>query len=174
MSWIVQSLWNDRERIKHSTRKEVVTVYEFYPGSGTDEPVNDDTASYDDPCIESEEFNDLLIVEKAVDELKELGLLSPSDLDVLNDNRDSFRTRNQKYVFDKRFSYVCERIAYYLGGYFTDDGYISYLTKKHKLSPKQVETVRAYMKSQFKNKTLSKGYRIENNHEETRFVTAEV
>ena|SRR5690349_6440301 len=173
MSWIVQNLWSNRERIKHSTGRQNSIAYNFAMLYGMSE-YEDDRLGYDDPFIESDEFNDLLVIEKAIDELKELGLLSPEDLKILYSIREDALTRNQKYALDQKLYYICERIAYYLGGYFTDDGYIHYMTHKYKLNEAQVSILKAYMKSQFKNKILSKGYRIENANEETRFISAEV
>lgn len=187
MSWIVQSLWNNRERIKTkshptirdddrklNTYKNRDLIYILNSDESPDEYVVESEPSYDDPFIESDSFNDLLVIEKAVNELKELNLLNQDDLDILYNTENVDRTRNQKYAFDKKFSYICERVAYYLGGYFTDEGYINYLARKYKLTEDQIEILKGYMRSQFKNKTLRKGYRIETNHEKTRTVPTEV
>ena len=174
MSWIVQNLWNNRERIKTESKVNETIGYSYAIVYGEEFPIDDDLTGYDDPFIESEEFNDLLIVEKAVDELEELGLLSPNDLEILNDSKDNYRTKAQKETYARRLTYICERIAYYLGGYFTDEGYINYLTKKYKLTLEQQEAAREYMKSRFKNKTLNKGYRIENTNDKLTVISVEV
>lgn len=168
MSWIVQNLWNNRERIKNGTHKDVGIAYNFALLYDSSE-LEDERSGYDDPCIESDEFNDLLVVEKAVEELKELNLLTNNELKILYGYREDHTTQMHRDTHSKLFSSICDRIAYYLGGYFTDEGYISYLTKKYKLTSEQQETARLYMKSKFKNKILRKGYKIDN-----RFVSAEV
>jgi hypothetical protein len=168
MSWIVQSLWNNRERIKNGTRKDIGISYVF---SLTRElsQLDEDRQGYVDPSIESDEFNDLLVVEKAVEELRELKLLSQQDIDILYGDREYHTTRMHRDTHSKQYSSVCGRIAYYLGGYFTDEGYINYITKKYRLTPEQQEVARLYMNSKFKNKVLRKGYKIDN-----RLVSSEV
>lgn len=176
MSWIVQNLWSNRERIKNKSRRDNGIAYNFALLYGGNVELDEDSVGYDDPFIESDEFNDLMMIEKAVDELKELSLLSEEDLQVLYSSGQGIYTEGnkQRKTQARHFYFVCERIAYYLGGYFTDDGYLHYLAKKYKLTSKQVQLARAYMSSKFKNKNLNRGYRIEDNHEETRFVPIQV
>lgn len=174
MSWIVQSLWNNRDEIKNKYKRSSGILTSFVALYGVESEFDEDLASYEDPCTESDEFNDLLIIEKAVSELRELGLLSEEDLDVLYQAQQDGLNKNQKYWQNRKLYFVCERIAYYLGGYFTDEGYINYLTKKYRLTPEQQDVAREYMRSQFKNRKLNKAYRIENNDEKFRTVSAQV
>lgn len=177
MSWIVQNLWNNRETIRNKTRRHGGIAYNFALAYGSEESYDDDKGGYDDPFIENDEFNDLLVIERAVKELTELGLLSEDDLEILyssgigiynNENR-------QRKTDSKHFYQVCERIAYYLGGYFTDEGYLNYLKKKYKFTEDQVDTARAFMNSKFKNKILSKGYKkAKEDVKNIKFISAEV
>ena len=168
MSWIVQSLWNNRERIKNGTRRDISILYTFATACSPSQ-LDEDRDGYEDPSIEGDEFNDLLVIEKAVNELKELNLLSEQDIDILYGDREYHKTKMNRDTHTKQYSLVCNRIAYYLGGYFTDEGYIQYLTRKYRLTEEQQETARLYMNSKFKNKVLRKGYRIDN-----RLVPSEV
>lgn len=176
MSWIVQNLWNNRERIRNKSVRHYGISYNFSLLYGVEKEIDDEAIGYNDPFIENDEFNDLLVVEKAIEELNELGLLSQHDLEVLERSGEGIynNENRQRKAESKHFYSVCERIAYYLGGYFTDDGYIYYITRKYKLTPEQQDIAREYMKSKFKNKTLNKTYRKETNNDRFRLVSIEV
>ena len=132
MSWITQSLLNDKNYIKER---------------------ND---------IDSDEFNDLLMVERAIEILTEKGLISEEEQDIIamvSGDKVGFmeKQKSQRETIMKKFALVCERIAYYLGGYFTDDGYISYISRKHRLTDEQIEVLQNYIKSPFRHKVAKKG-----------------
>lgn len=129
MSWITESLLNNREQIKS------------------------------EGDINSDEFNDLLAVEEAIENLRKQDRLSDEDLVILGifpDPITNKRTKNEKQTIYKKRAALCERIAFYLGGYFTDEGYLDYVSKKHNLSEQQVERLRKYMKSVYKHKIMRK------------------
>lgn len=129
MSWITESLLNNREQIKSEAD------------------------------INSDEFNDLIAVEKAIFTLKSQGRLSYEDLIILGIMPDPItrkRTKNEKQTIYKKRAALCERVAYYLGGYFTDEGYLDYMSKKHNLDEEQVNKLRAYIKSEYKHKIMRK------------------
>lgn len=133
MSWIVQNHINNR--IKIHTKSD----------------------------IESDEFNDLLLIEKAIKELKEKGLLSEYEVNLLENATDKGfplefikASEKSKYVLSKEYGKVCERLAYYLGGYFTDDGYLSYIQKKYALDDEKVELLRNFIKSEYRHKIIRK------------------
>jgi hypothetical protein len=131
MSWIIERLINDSLEI----------------GKGEFNPDDDD-------------YNDLFLVEAKIKELAVKGLLSSSDLDIIaymrNGKDTSESTKGEKWVLSKKYSEICDRIAFYIGGYFTDDGYIAYIANKYKLDTEQIETLRAFIKSQFKHKIIRK------------------
>lgn len=127
MSWIIQSLLNNRDRIKETGD------------------------------IESDDFNDLLVIEKAIKELVEKGLLTSYDLDVIGMGTPIIAsTHNEKYTLNKKKSIICTRIGYYLGGYFTDEGYLNYIAQKHNLNTEQLAALRTYIASEYKQKTIRK------------------
>lgn len=132
MSWITQSLLNDKNYIKE--RKD----------------------------IESDEFNDLLMVERAIETLIGKGLLNEEEQEIISmvsGDKAGFmeKQKSQRETIMKKYVAICERIAYFLGGYFTDDGYIAYIAKKHRLSDEQVEIMYNYIKSPFRHKVAKKG-----------------
>lgn len=162
MSWLVATLWNNRERIKNKSRKDNGIDYSHALLDIETSEFNDDNQGYDDPFIENDEFNDLLIIEKAIAELQDLGLITQEELNVLNSEKHDYRTKKQKETYHRKLDYICERVGYYIGNHFTDEGYIEYLSTKYKLTSEQQDIIRAYIKSEFKNKTLRKGYKVKN------------
>lgn len=129
MSWIVQSLIMNREVLKEEKN------------------------------IESDEFNDLLMVERAIHELEAKGLLTEDDMQIIgvvSGYVDESSLGMSKETFNKRFSIICERIAYSIGGYFTDEGFLAYMKNKHKLSEEKVQKMRDFIKSPYKHKISRK------------------
>ncbi len=164
MSWIIQNLLSNRTRIRGKTFNQSLEGIYVPSADLVDMSDLEDTLGYTDPLIESDEFNDLLVVEKAIEELKDMNLLSQRDLKVLEREVGGYynRKNGKRKTQSKEFSNLCERIAYFIGGYFTDEGYISYLVKKYRLSQEQATVIRVYMKSKYKNKILRKGFEIKN------------
>lgn len=130
MSWIIESLLNNQDTIRETGD------------------------------IDSDEFNDLMLVEKAVETLKKENLLTEDDLSILEFFRtevtDKEDSRPERHTISKRYSQICDRIAYYLGGYFTDEGYLNYMLRKYKLTEEQIETMRNFMKSSYRHKIVRK------------------
>ncbi len=129
MSWIVASLLNNREQLKETGN------------------------------IDSDEFNDLMMIEKAIEELKKKQLLSDEEIEVIDSYRNEDyrnKTRNERWTVSKRYTKICEKISFYLGGYFTDDGYLSYIQDKYKLNEEQINALRLHIKSKFKHKLIRK------------------
>lgn len=136
MSWIVASLLNNRDRIRERAE------------------------------IESDEFNDLLLIERAIESLKEHGLFSEDDLHILDlfegdgYNKLTKLSRLERHTIAKKKAALCNRIAYYLGGYFTDEGYLAYIRKKYKLDSNQMTTLQNYIKSNKKNQIIRKSLNV--------------
>ncbi len=126
MSWIVESLLNDRERIRETGD------------------------------IESEEFNDLMLVEMAIKTLKESGKLTEEDLQVIYQLGFINLSTTEKYTLSKKRVRLCERIAYYMGDYFTDEGYLNHIQIKYKFSPEQMDALNKFIKSEYKHKIIRK------------------
>lgn len=132
MSWIIQSLLNDKNYIKER---------------------ND---------IDSDEFNDLLIVERAVKTLVSKGLINEEEQDIIalvSGDKVGFmeKQKSQRETIMKKYVAVCERVAFFMGGYFTDDGYITYIAKKHNLTLEQEVLLHRYINSPFRHKIAKRG-----------------
>lgn len=127
MSWIVESLLNKRDEIREKGD------------------------------IESDEFNDLIIIERAIGELKRQGLLSPSDMKIIEEFNMGLSEvvphMASKSLSKKRID-VCDRIAYYLGGYFTDEGYLDYMRRKYNLSEESIDILWKFIRSKYKHKVM--------------------
>lgn len=130
MSWIVASTLNSRDEIRERAD------------------------------INSDEFNDLMLIEKAIESLKKQNRISDDDLYILgipdSYNKTEKLSRMERHTLSKRKAQICDRIAYYLGGYFTDDGYLDYIQKKYKFSPDQMNTLRKFIKSKNKHRIIRK------------------
>lgn len=113
--------------------------------------------------FESDEYNDLLVVEKKIKDLHEAGIISDQELLLLQYVEDGKPMSDSKEGFGKNrislsidFNNLCTKIAFYIGGYFTDEGYVDYMKNKYNLTDEQVNSLLDYMKSKYKNKLLRK------------------
>jgi hypothetical protein len=113
--------------------------------------------------LESDEYNDLLVIEKKINDLYNAGIISEQEMLLLEYVEDGKPMANSKEGFGKNrislandFENLCSKIAFYMGGYFTDDGYANYMCEKYNLTDEQVERMITYMKSKYKNKLLRK------------------
>ena len=89
----------------------------------------------------------------AIERLKELGLISDFELDVLSlvssGATFNYITKTLSITnptLRKIFKKLCDKIAFYLGDYFTDDGYIDYMQKKYNLNDDEVEKITKIIK----------------------------
>jgi len=113
------------------------------------------------PDFESEEYNDLLIIEKKISELKEKGILSPIELriiDLMSEGK-TFKDLEEivgmsRVTISKIFIKACYKISYSIGDIFTDSGYLEYMKKKYKLTNKEIERLEEYIVSKFKHKIM--------------------
>jgi len=133
MSWIVQHLLRNRLHIK---------------------------ATAD---IDSDEFNNLLLVEKKISELYDKGLLSDRDIEVLDSATDGKSLKrmggdlkSSRITVSRSLIEICDRVSYFLGGYFTDDGFIDQMAYYYKLSPTEVEKLRQHITGKFKHKLMKR------------------
>ncbi len=113
--------------------------------------------------IESDEYNDLIVIEKKYNDLYKLGIITNDDISLIEYMKDGKPLVNSKEGFGKNrmgvskdFVNLCNKIAFYLGGYFTDDGYIHYMKTKYHLTDEQVGKMIDYMSSKYKNKIIRK------------------
>jgi hypothetical protein len=162
MSWIIQHLLSNKTRIKEQTNIYEKEYRSFNPSSLIHSlDVDNSTVKgqgYLDPLLENDDYNDILLVEKSIKELTLKGVLSDYDLQVLDFVRDGNISFSGETGFDrgretlvKDFEYLCERLAFYMGGYFTNDGYIDELAVKYKLDAVQEAAMREYIQSRYRH-----------------------
>lgn len=113
--------------------------------------------------IESDQFNDLLVVEKHIDSLREDGIITEDELSLIKYIEDGKPFVNSKddvgknrVSLSKDFIRLCDKLAFYIGGYFTDYGYMEYMKSKYNLTDAQVGIMLEYMTSRYKNKLIRK------------------
>lgn len=113
------------------------------------------------PDFESDDYNNLLMIEKKVSELKNKNLLSSIELTIIGlmSEGKTFGDlekilRMSRVTISKIFIKSCYKISYSLGGIFTDSGYIDYMKEKYKLTEKEVERLEEYIVSKFKHKIM--------------------
>lgn len=109
--------------------------------------------------VDSDIYNDLLLVESKIKELHGEGVLSDKDLRLLNTfswNPSTMKLEIETGIpsetFNSRFSKICNVIATHLGGIFTDKGYLDFMKEKYNLSNDQINTLKKYMSSSIKHK----------------------
>lgn len=109
--------------------------------------------------FESDDYNNLLVIEKKAQELYNLGILSPIEGKILNafSNMSSLSEISKDISLTNEtiiliFRRACEKISFCLGGEFTDFGTVDELAEKHDLTEEQIENLVTYMKSEYKHK----------------------
>lgn len=146
MSWIVNSIIRNIVRVKSSV---------------------DSTSD-----VNNDEYNDVILVEGAIKNLKTLEMLSEDDIALIEfiKNGGQFSNEDNEIVgkreaLSRKFNILCNRISFYMGGYFTDDGYIEYMRNKYNWTDEQTTIAKLYIKGQYRNKIIRNPKKInkENN-----------
>ena len=109
--------------------------------------------------LESDDYNNLLIIEKKAKELYELNILSTTEARILNyfSNGASLTDISKEMPQVKKtivllFRKACEKISFCLGGEFTDFGTVDELVDKYDLTEDQIENLVTYMNSEHKHR----------------------
>lgn len=128
MSWKVRNLLIDRDRIRSS----------IYHAN-----VEHDLLEID---FDNPDYDDLLTVELKIKELHESNIIKNIEIKVINlvSNGYSYNKISKELgigrtVVRNIFHSACDKVAFYLGAYFTDDGLIEYMVEKYKLSDEQIQ-----------------------------------
>lgn len=131
MSWIVQRLLMETARIKEA--------HDF----------------------DSDDYNNLLIIEKKIQAMKANNMFSDQELQILDLIRDGYlfgdiesRISLGRFTVSKIYKNVCERISFSLGGEFTDGGFVKEVAEKNKLSPEEQAKLARFMDSNLRHKVL--------------------
>lgn len=115
-----------------------------------------------DVDMNSDLYSDLLSVEKTLGELLDKKLIKPFDEKVVNllmtglsIEEVSEKLNIARPTVTKKFSAVCDRIAFVLGDNFSDLGYVNYMKEKYNLTEEQVIKALEYMKSSTKRVVIN-------------------
>ena len=95
--------------------------------------------------LEDDYYNNLLILEKKIEEMINDCVFSDIELIIVHFLLN--RTITNNLYKTKDFRILCDKIAAYSGGFFTDDGYIHYVVDKHRFNHEQEKQIRNYIKS---------------------------
>jgi len=141
MSWIVETLLRDREKIRS------------------------------DHDITNDEFLDLMLIESAINELSRKGLLTESEVVIINEVGDGSsladigkRVNLSGDTVARRMKRVCDLVAYKLGGEFTNEGYLDRLNKLYDVDAEQLGVLASFMQSKYK-RTIPRHIRGEQKNE---------
>lgn len=166
MAWLISQLLRNREVIKESVKKCFDTVDStdcifVDDGGENDEPISEKT---DELCVDFTDidpYNDLLIIEKRIKEMFLLNILSEQEMKIIDAvaTNKSFSDLEEVVKLDrhniaKAFDEITDKVAFYMGDYFTDEGYIDYITKKYNLSKDQIKLLENYISGKYKYKTI--------------------
>jgi hypothetical protein len=98
--------------------------------------------------LDDDTYNDLLILEKKIREMKDRGLIEPKEVRLLLgiSRGYSFEEVGDRLGLDRKtvrlkFRKLCDSIAYYIGGVYTNEGFVEYLSEKHNLNSEQVKAL---------------------------------
>ena len=116
--------------------------------------------------FESDDYNDLLIVERCIKVLLKSKRLSEREVRILqlfsiyrsNEVVSNKLHSHRRSVF-RVFKHACDKIAFELGDYFTDEGLIDRIAIKYNLSEEEVSRLRSFIKSEFRHLILRSEYK---------------
>lgn len=104
--------------------------------------------------LESGLYDDLLSIEMAISEMVQRSMLDERELgylDALNSSPTLTYAANicevQHETFSKVIQATCSRIANFMGGSFTDEGFIAEVVETYNLPDDEIERLRQFIKS---------------------------
>jgi hypothetical protein len=106
----------------------------------------------DGDLFDSDDYNNLLILEKKINSLYSQGKLSLFELETIKEmsqNKSKYQLtkslgKDYKTIMSI-FDHLTEMLGFCLGGIFTNEGYLDYMVNKYKLSPEKSRMVESFM-----------------------------
>lgn len=152
-SWYVERLLLDRELIRarmFSTEKDPMSRENYLDSFAN--------------LLEDDTYLDLLSVEDKIQELIKNDLLSSQEIKILDLVLEGYTISdilqldllNRKTVH-RVFKSLCGKIAFYLGGHFTDEGYINYMVNKYKsyfIDEEHVQMLVEYLNKDYRHSKI--------------------
>lgn len=105
----------------------------------------------------SEMYEYLLTLEAKINDLKKLGILTEEELSLIEDLKNN-KTITQlskelglsRVTTSTKIDDLTKKLSLYLGGIFTDSGYLNYMQRRYNLTYKQVKMLEEKIKSKYK------------------------
>lgn len=157
MGWYVELLILNRDEIRESVLNEL---------SGLEAGgILSNSVLSTNSALESDEFNDLLLVEREIDKFTNNNLISEKELEVMNlvmnspsFNKAQFDGDYSRPTISKIFRDVCDRISFSLGGVFTNEGFLEHMRFKYHLTSEEVVLLEKYLLSKYRHRLMTKPY----------------
>ena len=155
MSWIVKNLILDKNLILSDLNKERTIIagnkYENLDGELMYADVKSICFEID---FENDEYNFLLQVDTKIRDLHVSGQLTPTEWCIIEklSEGNSYKEVGKylnigKASVRKIFNSTCSKLAFALGGVFTNEGYAEYMKDKHNLSDIEISKMITLMES---------------------------
>jgi hypothetical protein len=113
--------------------------------------------------LDSDEYNNLLLIEKKIEDLSKSKVLTPYEVNLLKRISNGWSLKDlstllnlNRITIAKDIKKACEVVAYYLGGEFTDVGYLDYMQNKYELSENEIDGLKEYMTGIHSKKLMRK------------------
>jgi len=107
--------------------------------------------------IDSDDFNDLLVLETKIKELFKAGVITAYELNMINlvQTTNSLEDVGRKLdrsrmAVSRDFVKLCNRLAFTLGNGFTDDGYIEDIIRRYRLDTEDELLLKSFIQSKVK------------------------
>lgn len=153
MSWKIRNILINSDAIRSNIYDVGDTfvnpyVHDAITLSDFESAENSYVMGFDNP-----EYEDLLFVEMKLKELIDKNMITELELKVINQMivGNSYTSAGDNLGITRGlvkdvFYRVCTKIAYYIGGEFTDEGYIEYMVNRYNLNSEQIQIMIDYMK----------------------------
>jgi hypothetical protein len=139
------------EKIDERMSPEMLDTGMFYD---IDDGSIPDEVSYVVYHFEDDEFNQLLLVENKIEEMYGIELLTKMEVKLLTllSRGHSYKEVGEELNIGKAsvrkiFHSTSNKIAFALGGVFTDEGYVEYMATKHELTDVEISKMITLMES---------------------------
>lgn len=113
--------------------------------------------------LDYDAYDNLIIVEKKIKDMYNDGYLSEVDMKIIDLVADGKSIISMEVFLDKNrltisktFIQICNRISYFLGGYFTDDGFLYNMKINYRLSDSDILKIKYFISGNFKHKLMRK------------------
>jgi len=113
--------------------------------------------------IDSTEYSDLISIEKTLNKLYIAGTILTVEYNVVHLMAQGMKfkdiealTNLSQYTISKSFISACNKIAYFLGDHFTDEGYMIYMKSAYGLRDEEIAILATYISGHLRHKLARK------------------